>query len=43
MELPWISISINLFESNLEKLIGLENINTIAIIKQTKHQAAYLR
>jgi len=23
--------------------MGLENINTIAIIKQTKHQAAYLR
>ena len=23
--------------------MGLENTNTIAIIKQTKHQAAYLR
>jgi hypothetical protein len=25
------------------KLMGLENTNTIAIIRQTKHQAAYLR
>jgi hypothetical protein len=27
----------------LGKLMGLENTNTIAIIKQTKHQAAYLK
>jgi hypothetical protein len=26
-----------------KKLMGLENTNTIAIIRQTKHQAAYLR
>jgi hypothetical protein len=27
----------------LEKLMGLENINIIAIIRQTKHQEVYLR
>ena len=27
----------------LGKLIGLENTNTIAIIRQVKHKAAYLR
>ena len=27
----------------LGKLMGLETTNTIAIIRQTKHQAAYLR
>jgi hypothetical protein len=42
MESPWISILINL-ESNLEKLMELENTNNIAIIRETKHQAAYLR
>jgi hypothetical protein len=42
MESPWISVLINLVR-NLEKLMELENTNTIAIIRQTKHQAAYLR
>ena len=41
MESSWISILINL--ANLEKLMELENTNTIAILRQTKHQAAYLR
>jgi hypothetical protein len=43
MESPWISILKIYFEWNLEKLMGLENTNTITIIKQIKHQAAYLR
>jgi hypothetical protein len=42
MESPWISVLINLVR-NLEKLMELENTNTVAIIRQTKHQAAYLR
>jgi hypothetical protein len=42
MESPWIFVLINLVR-NLEKLMELENTNTIAILKQTKHQAGYFR
>jgi hypothetical protein len=44
MESPWISILINLVRIKpRKKPMELENTNTIAIIRQTKHQAAYLR
>jgi len=43
MESSWISILINLVRIKLRKTDGIRNTNTIAIIRQIKHQAAYLR